>query len=52
MSVFAGGILFGIAGIIISLPLAIIIITTIKYFKSDINDKIEDIKEMKKINNE
>lgn len=45
MSVFAGGILFGIAGIIISLPLAIIIITTIKYFKTDISDKIEDIKE-------
>lgn len=45
MSVFAGGILFGILGIIISLPLAIIILTTISYFKADISDKIEDIKE-------
>lgn len=45
MSVFAGGILFGILGIVISLPLAIIIITTIKYFKEDVLDKIEDIKD-------
>lgn len=36
ISVFAGGILFGILGIIISLPLSILIIATIKYFKSDI----------------
>lgn len=35
-SVFAGGILFGIIGIIISLPLSILIIATIKYFKTDI----------------
>lgn len=45
MSVFAGGILFGILGIVISLPLAIIIITTMKYFKEDVLDKIEDIKD-------
>ena len=45
MSVFAGGILFGFVGIILSLPLAIIMITTINYFKEDISDKIEDIKE-------
>lgn len=44
LSVFAGGILFGVAGIVISLPLAIIIITTFKFFREDINDKIEDIK--------
>ena len=44
-SVFAGGILFGIIGIIISLPLAIIIITTVKYYKEDILDKIDEIKE-------
>ena len=49
MSVFAGGILFGVIGIVISLPLAIIIITTIKYFKTDISDKIEDIKEISKV---
>ena len=48
MSVFAGGKLFGIIGIVISLPLAIIILTTISYFKEDINDKIEDIKENNK----
>lgn len=36
ISVFAGGILFGVLGIVISLPCAIIIITTFKYFKKDI----------------
>ena len=36
VSVFAGGILFGIFGIIISLPLSILIISTFKYFKSDL----------------
>ncbi|MBP3765767.1 MAG: AI-2E family transporter [Bacilli bacterium] len=45
MSVFAGGALFGILGIVISLPCAIIFIATIKYFKEDVLDKIEDIKE-------
>ena len=45
MSVFAGGALFGILGIIISLPFAIIIIATFKYFKDDVKDKIEDIKD-------
>ena len=37
-------------GILISLPLAIICITTYKYFKDDINDKIEDIKVERKNN--
>ena len=46
-SVFAGGILFGMLGIIISLPLAIIIITTYNYYKDDISDKIEDMLEEK-----
>lgn len=46
-AVFAGGILFGIAGIVISLPLAIIIITTYKFYRDDISDKIEDIKDKK-----
>ena len=36
VSVFAGGILFGVLGIVISLPVAIIIIATFKYFKKDI----------------
>ncbi len=44
MSVFVGGALFGIVGIIISLPLAIIIVSTFKYFKVDMLDKIETIK--------
>ncbi|MBR2833915.1 MAG: AI-2E family transporter [Bacilli bacterium] len=38
ISVFAGGILFGITGIIVSLPVAIILIATYKYFKSDISE--------------
>lgn len=48
ISVFAGGVLFSIVGIIISLPLAIIIISTFRYFKEDMLDKIEDIKENRK----
>ena len=47
-SVFAGGILFGIVGIIISLPLAIIIIATYKFYKRDINEKLVDIRNTKK----
>lgn len=43
-AVFAGGILAGAIGIIISLPLAIIIIATYKYYKNDIDNKIEEIK--------
>lgn len=37
ISVFAGGILFGITGIVFSLPVAILLISTYKYFKKDIN---------------
>lgn len=48
MSITAGGILFGIMGIIISFPIAIILIATYKYYKEDIVDKIEDMKENKK----
>jgi predicted PurR-regulated permease PerM len=44
MSVFTGGILFGIMGIVLSLPIAIIIIATLKYFKEDINVRLEDMK--------
>lgn len=36
ISVFTGGILFGIVGIIISLPFSIILISTFKYFKNDL----------------
>lgn len=44
-AVFAGGILGGIFGIIISLPVAIILITTYKFYKNDIYEKIDNIKE-------
>lgn len=45
MSVFVGGALFGILGIIISLPVAIILIATYKFFEDDLKEKIEDFKE-------
>lgn len=44
MSITAGGILFGIKGIIVSFPIAIILIATYKFYKKDINNKLEDIK--------
>jgi len=43
-SVFAGGALFGVTGIIISLPVAIIIIATYKFYRDDISEKLEDMK--------
>ena len=46
-AVFAGGILGGFIGIVISLPLTIIIIATIKFFRNDIDNKLEEIKEKK-----
>lgn len=36
IAVFAGGILFGLFGIVMALPLSIIIVSTIRYFKKDI----------------
>lgn len=44
-AVFAGGVLGGFIGILISLPLTIIIRTIYKYYKKDISKKIVDIKE-------
>lgn len=44
-AVFAGGILGGFVGIIVSVPIAIIIIATLKFFRNDIDNKIEEIKE-------
>lgn len=44
-AVFAGGILGGFWGIVISLPLAIIIIATYKFFREDINQRLVTIKE-------
>lgn len=46
-AVFAGGILYGIAGIIIALPTAIILLATYRFYEDDISDKIEDIKNKK-----
>lgn len=43
-AVFAGGILGGFWGIVLSLPIAIIIISTARFFWPDINTKIEEIK--------
>lgn len=47
-AVFAGGILWGMPGIILALPLSIILITTYKFYWQDISEKIEDIKGKKK----
>lgn len=44
-AVFAGGILWGFFGILIALPVTIIIISTFKYFRKDIGNKIDDLKE-------
>ena len=44
-AVFAGGILGGFWGIVISLPVAIIMIATYKFFKEDINQKLVIMKE-------
>lgn len=41
LSVFAGSSLFGVMGIIISFPLAIVIVTTYKYYKDDIKTNIK-----------
>lgn len=46
-AVFAGGVLGGFWGIVVSLPVAIVVLVTIRFFKSDISDKIVEIKEKK-----
>lgn len=43
-AVFAGGILGGVVGIVVSLPITIIIIATFKYYKNDIDNKLVEIK--------
>lgn len=43
-SLFAGGILFGLFGVLISFPLAIFIISLFKFYKDDISVGIEKIK--------
>lgn len=47
-AIFAGGILWGIMGIIMALPLSIILITTYKFFGHDITEKVGAIKNNKK----
>lgn len=44
ISVFAGGILFGIIGIIISLPVAILLLATYRFFEEDITEVLIDKK--------
>lgn len=44
-AVFAGGILWGFWGILIALPVTIIIMATFKYFRKDIGNRIDDLKE-------
>ncbi len=44
ISLFAGGIIFGILGIFISFPLTILIITTYKFYKEDITKNIKKVK--------
>jgi len=46
-AVFAGGVLGGFWGIVISLPITIILMATYKFFKEDINNKIVTLKERK-----
>ncbi len=47
-SILACGSIFGPVGIIIALPLYIVLSTTFNFFKEDIFDKIEDIKDVTK----
>lgn len=46
-AVFTGGIVYGVAGIVIALPVAIILMATYKFYEDDISDKIEEIKGQK-----
>lgn len=46
-AVFAGGVLGGFWGIVVSLPVAITIIATYKFFEEDINQKLVTMKEKK-----
>ncbi len=47
-ALFAGGIIFGIMGVLISFPLAIFIVSLYKFYKDDISVSIGKIKESKK----
>lgn len=43
-AVFAGGVLYGAKGIILALPITIIILTTIRFYRKDISSSIDKIK--------
>ena len=43
IALFAGGIIFGILGVFISFPLAIIAVTTYKYYKKDITKNLKKV---------
>ena len=43
IAIFAGGILFDLIGVFISFPLAIVLVTTYKYYKEDITKNINKI---------
>jgi predicted PurR-regulated permease PerM len=42
-SVFAGGLLFGVVGVIISIPVTVIIMTTAKYYGEDIENGLNEL---------
>lgn len=44
LAVFVGGALFGVLGIIIALPVALITIVTLKFYKKDIKETYEELK--------
>lgn len=46
LAVFAGGILFGVVGIVISLPVTILLLTTYNYYKKDVKEIMEELKEV------
>jgi predicted PurR-regulated permease PerM len=47
-AVFAGGIIYGTKGIILALPLTIVILTTYRFYRNEINSGIDKIKKKAK----
>lgn len=47
-AVFAGATLFGFVGVVVSIPVTIIIMSTYKYYKNEIDQKIEEVTNAKK----
>lgn len=43
-AVYAGGKIYGVIGIIIAIPIAIVLLTTYRFYKKEINQKIDDLK--------